>query len=171
MVQTNLVLNIAKSNSTSHMETGKVFCQLQFEKLQQLSAHSNETESRNWQSVHEGVRGFPLPLCSCQKQWSKYACPRCNVRYCSLPCYKVSLLGLHVPELDFIWFCSYCCPHPSFSVTYNKIKDRLYLLNKHGGSCVMQRIQIHLKEESEIVDSKRQRRAARTRDAGRSFCT
>ncbi|GAQ90932.1 hypothetical protein KFL_007030050 [Klebsormidium nitens] len=24
----------------------------------------------------------------CQKQWSKYACPRCNVRYCSLPCYK-----------------------------------------------------------------------------------
>ena len=24
----------------------------------------------------------------CQKQFSQYTCPRCNVRYCSLPCYK-----------------------------------------------------------------------------------
>ncbi|KAL2633953.1 hypothetical protein R1flu_005432 [Riccia fluitans] len=24
----------------------------------------------------------------CQKQFSKYTCPRCNLRYCSLPCYK-----------------------------------------------------------------------------------
>ncbi|KAK6935584.1 Shq1 protein domain [Dillenia turbinata] len=24
----------------------------------------------------------------CQKQFSQYTCPRCNLRYCSLPCYK-----------------------------------------------------------------------------------
>lgn len=24
----------------------------------------------------------------CEKQFSQYTCPRCNVRYCSLPCYK-----------------------------------------------------------------------------------
>ncbi|XVF53139.1 hypothetical protein PTKIN_Ptkin05aG0076200 [Pterospermum kingtungense] len=24
----------------------------------------------------------------CQKQFSQYTCPRCNIRYCSLPCYK-----------------------------------------------------------------------------------
>ncbi|XP_031476552.1 uncharacterized protein LOC116248093 isoform X1 [Nymphaea colorata] len=24
----------------------------------------------------------------CQKQFSQYTCPRCNARYCSLPCYK-----------------------------------------------------------------------------------
>ncbi|KAI3716798.1 hypothetical protein L1987_67954 [Smallanthus sonchifolius] len=24
----------------------------------------------------------------CQKQFSQYTCPRCNTRYCSLPCYK-----------------------------------------------------------------------------------
>ncbi|KAK9672043.1 hypothetical protein RND81_12G072200 [Saponaria officinalis] len=24
----------------------------------------------------------------CQKQYSQYTCPRCNTRYCSLPCYK-----------------------------------------------------------------------------------
>ncbi|ORZ01066.1 hypothetical protein BCR43DRAFT_521976 [Syncephalastrum racemosum] len=28
-------------------------------------------------------------LCDiCQKQFSKYICPRCNLKYCSLPCYK-----------------------------------------------------------------------------------
>ncbi|KAF9605152.1 hypothetical protein IFM89_014143 [Coptis chinensis] len=26
----------------------------------------------------------------CQKQFSNYTCPRCNSRYCSLECYKVS---------------------------------------------------------------------------------
>ncbi|KAJ3708401.1 hypothetical protein LUZ61_012106 [Rhynchospora tenuis] len=25
---------------------------------------------------------------ACQKQFSQYTCPRCNIRYCSLPCYK-----------------------------------------------------------------------------------
>ncbi|MCL7034889.1 hypothetical protein MKW94_024683, partial [Papaver nudicaule] len=24
----------------------------------------------------------------CQKQFSQYTCPRCNLRYCSLQCYK-----------------------------------------------------------------------------------
>ncbi|KAI8141115.1 hypothetical protein BJV82DRAFT_715325 [Fennellomyces sp. T-0311] len=29
------------------------------------------------------------PLCNiCQKQFSNYICPRCNLRYCSLSCYK-----------------------------------------------------------------------------------
>lgn len=26
--------------------------------------------------------------CSCQQHWSQYVCPRCNLRYCSLDCYK-----------------------------------------------------------------------------------
>eukprot|EP00891_Asterochloris_glomerata_P008977 jgi/Astpho2/8977/fgenesh1_pg.00133_%23_30_t len=24
----------------------------------------------------------------CHQQWARYTCPRCNLRYCSLPCYK-----------------------------------------------------------------------------------
>ncbi|XP_011628335.1 zinc finger HIT domain-containing protein 2 isoform X1 [Amborella trichopoda] len=32
----------------------------------------------------------------CQKQFSQYTCPRCNSRYCSLPCYKRH--GLHCTE-------------------------------------------------------------------------
>lgn len=27
-------------------------------------------------------------ICSCRKQFSNYVCPRCNLRYCSLACYK-----------------------------------------------------------------------------------
>ncbi|KAL3499172.1 hypothetical protein ACH5RR_038265 [Cinchona calisaya] len=29
----------------------------------------------------------------CQKQFAQYTCPRCNTRYCSLPCYKSHSLG------------------------------------------------------------------------------
>ncbi|GJV44163.1 zinc finger HIT domain-containing protein 2 [Tanacetum coccineum] len=29
-----------------------------------------------------------MVLGRCQKQFSQYTCPRCNTRYCSLPCYK-----------------------------------------------------------------------------------
>eukprot|EP00897_Mesotaenium_endlicherianum_P000348 jgi/Mesen1/10313/ME000079S09732 len=38
----------------------------------------------------EGVEGdVTKTICRvCQKQFSKYSCPRCNLRYCSLPCYK-----------------------------------------------------------------------------------
>ncbi|XP_027079733.1 zinc finger HIT domain-containing protein 2 isoform X1 [Coffea eugenioides] len=32
----------------------------------------------------------------CQKQYSQYTCPRCNTRYCSLPCYKSH--SLHCTE-------------------------------------------------------------------------
>ena len=27
-------------------------------------------------------------LCRCQKNFSKYTCPRCNLQYCCLDCYK-----------------------------------------------------------------------------------
>ncbi|XP_068650887.1 uncharacterized protein [Aristolochia californica] len=39
-------------------------------------------------------KAFPSPpetriICRvCEKQFSQYTCPRCNTRYCSLPCYK-----------------------------------------------------------------------------------
>ncbi|KAG6404433.1 hypothetical protein SASPL_136681 [Salvia splendens] len=32
----------------------------------------------------------------CEKQFSQYTCPRCNIRYCSLPCYKSH--SLHCTE-------------------------------------------------------------------------
>ena len=32
----------------------------------------------------------PTRVCSvCQREYSKYTCPRCNIAYCSLNCYKV----------------------------------------------------------------------------------
>lgn len=30
-----------------------------------------------------------LCCCSCGRQFFKYVCPRCNIPYCSLTCYKV----------------------------------------------------------------------------------
>ncbi|KAI9266478.1 hypothetical protein BDA99DRAFT_558556 [Phascolomyces articulosus] len=40
-------------------------------------------------SPGEELQGQDQPLCNiCQKQFSNYVCPRCNLRYCSLGCYK-----------------------------------------------------------------------------------
>lgn len=43
----------------------------------------------------------------CQKQFSQYTCPRCNSRYCSLQCYKVSaVVAYHamIQCLCYKWF-------------------------------------------------------------------
>lgn len=36
---------------------------------------------------------WPLFGCRCLLQFSKYTCPRCNVQYCSLDCYKSEVGG------------------------------------------------------------------------------
>ncbi|DBA99918.1 TPA: hypothetical protein ACH3X1_013802 [Trebouxia sp. C0004] len=40
-------------------------------------------------SVRMGSVSSMRSICKvCQQQWSKYTCPRCNLQYCSLECYK-----------------------------------------------------------------------------------
>ena len=33
-------------------------------------------------------RAVPVPWRRCARQYARYTCPRCNVAYCSLACYK-----------------------------------------------------------------------------------
>ncbi|XP_062500058.1 zinc finger HIT domain-containing protein 2-like [Corticium candelabrum] len=47
------------------------------------------TEIRTSSSADEEAAGLLTDCCGiCEKQFAKYTCPRCNVRYCSLDCYK-----------------------------------------------------------------------------------
>ncbi|KAH9625628.1 hypothetical protein KSS87_019988 [Heliosperma pusillum] len=40
-------------------------------------------------NTHSNPSGTSRVICLvCEKQFSQYTCPRCNTRYCSLPCYK-----------------------------------------------------------------------------------
>ncbi|CAG8438772.1 8727_t:CDS:2 [Ambispora leptoticha] len=47
--------------------------------------HDKETDSEN----NEFEKEDEQTICEiCKRQFSKYTCPRCNIRYCSLNCYK-----------------------------------------------------------------------------------
>ena len=34
-------------------------------------------------------------ICSCHKQFAKYTCPKCNIRYCSITCYKAKVCSMN----------------------------------------------------------------------------